>query len=167
MAPGKSTGNCKFMGVACIGTQASTPAPPNCTSAWGGFGRGLGIPSQQVERSVIFRAIGAAPKRKAARWAAFLFGADDGSRTHLIGLGSRSSTDELHPRVWGVYHRREKSASKIFRQASRRCAQRGCYAVSAGGGPRADRCARVLRRPAMPAGFLTKAPRRTIIFSDC
>ena len=25
------------------------------------------------------------------------FGADDGSRTHLIGLGSRSSTDELHP----------------------------------------------------------------------
>lgn len=26
-------------------------------------------------------------------------GADDGSRTHLIGLGSRSSTDELHPQV--------------------------------------------------------------------
>ena len=24
-------------------------------------------------------------------------GADDGSRTHLIGLGSRSSTDKLHP----------------------------------------------------------------------
>ncbi len=31
--------------------------------------------------------------------AVFSFGADDGSRTHLIGLGSRSSTDELHPRV--------------------------------------------------------------------
>ena len=35
-------------------------------------------------------------------------GADDGSRTHLIGLGSRSSTDELHPRVKGVYHAKEK-----------------------------------------------------------
>ncbi len=28
-----------------------------------------------------------------------IFGADDGSRTHLIGLGSRSSTDELHPHL--------------------------------------------------------------------
>ena len=30
-------------------------------------------------------------------------GADDGSRTHLIGLGSRSSTDELHPRMLSFF----------------------------------------------------------------
>lgn len=34
----------------------------------------------------------------------FRRGADDGSRTHLIGLGSRSSTDKLHPQVLVVYH---------------------------------------------------------------
>lgn len=31
------------------------------------------------------------------------YGADDGSRTHLIGLGSRSSTDELHPQIFSFY----------------------------------------------------------------
>ena len=35
---------------------------------------------------------------KSTLYGCFSFGADNGNRTHLTGLGSRSSTDELYPR---------------------------------------------------------------------
>ena len=38
-----------------------------------------------------------------ASQAAILLGADNGNRTHLYGLGSRRSTDELYPHLLIVY----------------------------------------------------------------
>lgn len=62
------------------------------------LGRGS---ARHALRSAVTAVCGYGKEKSRSRMAAgSRNGADDGSRTHLIGLGSRSSTDELHPQIF-------------------------------------------------------------------
>lgn len=65
------------------------------------LGRGS---ARHALRSAVTAVCGYGKEKSRSRMAAgSRNGADDGSRTHLIGLGSRSSTDELHPRMLSFF----------------------------------------------------------------
>ena len=78
------------------------------------LGRGS---ARHALRSAVTAVCGYGKEKSRSRMAAgSRNGADDGSRTHLIGLGSRSSTDELHPQVSSLFiiALAEKNINKNF-----------------------------------------------------